>query len=120
MTANTDMFDVLWGKMGKEEHSYVRKKIQQGDARKTRKRWKDQAVEILEFLNERTGRSYRSTETNLKFIMQRLESGITPDQCRQIIVRKQKEWKGTSAEVYLRPATLFNQTKCEQYIGELI
>lgn len=82
---------------------------------------KAQAIEILGFLNEKVGRVYRPTDTNLKLIIARLRDGVTPVQLRQIILRKQRDWAGDAKmEMYLRPATLFNQTKCEQYIGELV
>ena len=80
-----------------------------------------QAVEILEFLNEKTGRIYRPVDTNLKLIMARLESGATLGNCFQVIAKKTREWKDDSRmALYLRPATLFNATKFEQYVGELV
>lgn len=82
---------------------------------------KQQATEILEFLNYRANRQYRPVDTNLKLIIARLKSGATPLQCRQIIIRKHREWKDDHKMVeYLRPATLFNATKFEQYMGELV
>ncbi len=82
---------------------------------------KSQAMEILQFLNEKTGRAYRPVETNLKLIIARLKSNATVMDCRQVIAKKTREWKGNvlMAE-YLRPATLFNATKFEQYMGELV
>lgn len=81
---------------------------------------KAQAIEILQFLNERAGKAFRPVDTNLDFIAGRLKDGMTPLQARQIILRKQSEWAGTEMEQYLRPATLFNKTNCEQYLGELV
>lgn len=79
------------------------------------------AVEILQFLNEKADRAYRPEETNLKFIIARLKSGVTASQCYQIIAKKTREWKGDpEMKKYLRPATLFNATKFEQYLGELV
>ena len=77
-------------------------------------------TDILNFLNEQTGRTYKPTETNLSFINERLKEGATPDECRQVIIKKTKEWLN-DAEMYkyLRPATLFNKTKFSQYSGEL-
>jgi uncharacterized phage protein (TIGR02220 family) len=82
---------------------------------------KTQAIEVLQFLNAKTGRTYRSVDTNLKLIMARLKSGATVMDCRQVIAKKTREWKGDPKMVdYLRPATLFNATKFEQYLGELL
>lgn len=78
------------------------------------------AKEILAFLNEKMGRNYRMVETNLKLIEARLESGISFQSLKSIIAKKCREWKDDpKMNLYLRPETLFNKTKCEQYYGEL-
>jgi uncharacterized phage protein (TIGR02220 family) len=83
--------------------------------------FKNQAIEVLNFLNEKTGRAFRPVDTNLKMIVARLKSGITVLDCRKVIVRKTREWKDNEKMVeYLRPATLFNATKFEQYVGEVV
>lgn len=76
-------------------------------------------VAVLEFLNQKTGKHFRPKATNLAMIRARLADGIHDWQLRAIISRKAHEWRGTEREMYLRPATLFNKTKCEQYLGEL-
>lgn len=82
---------------------------------------KSQAHKILQFLNEKTGRAYRPVDSNIKLIVARLKSGISVMDCRQVIVKKNREWKGDpKMEEYIRPATLFNATKFEQYLGELV
>ncbi len=80
-----------------------------------------QALEVLDFLNQKTGRAYRPADSNLKLIMARLKTGATVMDCRQIIAKKTREWKGNPMmSEYLRPETLFNASKFEQYIGELV
>lgn len=80
-----------------------------------------QAILLLEFLNEKAHKVFRPVETNLRFIRERLASGATEVQCRQIIAKKVREWGCDSKmAVYLRPATLFNPIKFEQYVGELV
>jgi uncharacterized phage protein (TIGR02220 family) len=79
-----------------------------------------QAVEVLQFLNEKTGRQYQPVEANIGMIAARLKGGATVTQCRQVIAKKCREWTGSEREVYLRPATLFNATKFAQYQGELV
>jgi uncharacterized phage protein (TIGR02220 family) len=74
---------------------------------------------ILDWLNAKTGRTYRHSTTNLDLIRGRLKDGIAEWQLKAIVSRKVREWKGTEQEKFLRPATLFNRTKCEQYLGEL-
>jgi uncharacterized phage protein (TIGR02220 family) len=79
-----------------------------------------QAVEVLQFLNEKTGRQYQPVKANITMIAARLKGGATVTQCRQVIAKKCREWTGSEQEMYLRPATLFNATKFAQYQGELV
>lgn len=82
---------------------------------------RSQALEVLNFLNEKTKRAYRPVDDNLRLIMARLKTGATVMDCRQIIAKKTREWKGNiKMAEYLRPETLFNSIKFEQYIGELV
>ena len=80
-----------------------------------------QALEVLNFLNEKTGRAYRPVDSNLKLITARLKTGATVMDCRQVIAKKTREWKANiKMAEYLRPETLFNAVKFEQYIGECV
>lgn len=79
----------------------------------------DDAWLILEFLNGKTGKQFRPVTANLTLIRARLKEGATADDCRAVIARKFREWKGSDMEKYLRPATLFNREKFAQYSGEL-
>lgn len=82
---------------------------------------KEAAMRVLAFLNEKTGRAFRAVDANVKPIAARITSGATEGQCRQIIAKKTREWMpNPSMAPYLRPATLFNATKFEQYLGELV
>lgn len=82
---------------------------------------KPDAIEILNFLNLKAHKAYRPTESNLGLIIARLRDGASPGDCKQVIAKKVREW-GTDEkmEPYLRPATLFNRTKFDQYVGELV
>lgn len=80
----------------------------------------DVAIEILEFLNEKTGRRYQPVNVNLKMIRARLKGGATADELRMVVAKKCREWAADEKmSMYLRPATLFNETKFAQYQGEL-
>lgn len=82
---------------------------------------KPDAVAILEFLNEKAGRAYQPTDANLDLIKARLKEGYTVAQCKQVIAKKCREWGGDDKMApYLRPATLFNCTKFNNYAGELV
>lgn len=74
---------------------------------------------LLAYLNEKAGKSYREIGTHLKLIVARLrEEGVTPDDVKQMIDRKVREWRGTEQEKYLRPETLFNKTKFASYYDD--
>lgn len=78
-----------------------------------------EALEVLQFLNEKSGKNFRANLVNLQFIEARLRSGATVENCRGVIVRQCRDWLADpSMRKYLRPATLFNATKFEQYLGE--
>ena len=80
----------------------------------------DEAAEILAFLNKKTGRNYRPVQVNLDFILARLREGYTAQDCRAVVAMKCREW-GADEKMnkFLRPATLFNREKFNQYSGEL-
>jgi uncharacterized phage protein (TIGR02220 family) len=78
-----------------------------------------QAEEVLKFLNDKTGRNFRPTRVNLQFIEARLMEGYTMQDCKMVVAMKVREWKGTEMDMYLRPATLFNAMKFNQYAGML-
>lgn len=80
----------------------------------------DQAKEILTFLNKKTKCRFRLEDTNVKLVVARLNSGAGVDDCRAVIARKCRDWYGTEMQKYLRPATLFNAVKFEQYLGECV
>lgn len=82
--------------------------------------FKSQAIEVLNFLNEKTKHQYRLEDDNLKLVIKKLQSGVTVDDCRAVIARKCRDWSGTEMQKYLRPATLFNPVKFEQYLGECV
>lgn len=81
---------------------------------------KAEALAVLDYLNQCAKRSYRPVDANLKFILGRLKSGATPLQMREVVFAKCQQWgDDEKMSEYLRPATLFNATKFEQYLGEL-
>lgn len=82
---------------------------------------KQEAVSVLEFLNEKANRNYQPSDVNLELILARMKEGYTPGQCRQVIAKKVREWAtNDKMATYLRPSTLFNREKFNQYVGELV
>jgi uncharacterized phage protein (TIGR02220 family) len=77
------------------------------------------AITILDYLNEKTGRGYKPVKANVALIAARLsESSV--EECRSVIDAKVTAWQhDDKMREYLRPATLFNATKFANYVGEL-
>ena len=73
--------------------------------------------EIVDYLNQKAGTSYRSnskaTQANIRAW---LEEGYTVEDFKRVIDNKCTDWIGTQWEEYLRPSTLFG-TKFENYLN---
>jgi uncharacterized phage protein (TIGR02220 family) len=79
------------------------------------------SVEVLNFLNIKTGRRYEPVPANLSLIAARLREGASVDDLRAVVAKKCRDWGGDpKMNEYLRPKTLFNATNYAQYRGELV
>ncbi len=80
---------------------------------------KEYIVEIVDYLNEKTGKSFRSnTKKTQGLISARLNEGFSVEDFRKVIDTKTKQWKDDpEKEEYLRPETLFG-TKFESYLNK--
>jgi uncharacterized phage protein (TIGR02220 family) len=80
----------------------------------------DMIVEIIDFLNDCTGKSYKATSKVATInINARLKEGYTKDDFIKVISVKATKWQGTKFEDYLTPNTLFGN-KFESYLNENI
>jgi uncharacterized phage protein (TIGR02220 family) len=71
---------------------------------------------VLHFLNERTGKRFRESETSLAPINARMkEPGVTLDGVKKMISRQCELWLETRMQEYLRPETLFGKEKFNSY-----
>jgi len=85
-----------------------------------KKKLSEACAEVLEFLNEKTGRNYKPVPANINLIAARLKQGATVVECRQVIAKKCREWRDNpDQEIYLRPKTLFSATNFANYQGEI-
>lgn len=77
----------------------------------------DDLKSIIENLNQKTGKSFKSTSTATKRLIQaRINEGFTVDDCHRVIENQCKKWLTDPRMVdYLRPATLFS-AKFESYL----
>ena len=81
---------------------------------------REHAKHVLAFLNEKTGRTFRPVDTNLRLIEARLKTGATVQDCKSVIARKVRAWlPDPKMAPFLRPKTLFTPTNFENYLGEL-
>lgn len=77
-------------------------------------------TQILEFLNNRSGKQFKPVESNLKLIRARLKEGHSEAEILSVVERKCSQWENDQKMAqYIRPATIFGAEKFNQYIGEL-
>jgi uncharacterized phage protein (TIGR02220 family) len=79
----------------------------------------DTADKVIDYLNMQAGTQYRCGGANQKLINARLKE-FTKQDMFEVISKKCDEWKGTEMARYLRPSTLFNATKFEEYLNQKI
>ncbi len=80
-----------------------------------------EARDVLEFLNKKAHRNYRPTKVNTDFILARFKEGYSLQDCKSVIAMKCREWLHDDVMAkFLRPATLFNCAKFNQYAGEVV
>ena len=86
---------------------------------KNDKNEKELYKDIVEYLNEKTNKSYKhSSKATQRLIDARLNEGFTIDDFKKVIDNKTKAWINDSKmNEYLRPQTLFG-TKFESYLNE--
>lgn len=77
-----------------------------------------QDKQIVDYLNDRTGKHYRLGKNVRKLINARLSEGYTVDDFKTVIDHKVASWKGTEMEQYLRPSTLFAPSHFDDYLNE--
>ena len=79
----------------------------------------NQAKEIIEFLNLKTGKNFHPAKSNLRLVEALLREPYTLRQITDVIADKVAEWKDTAMNIYLRPKTLFNKTNFDNYVGDI-
>ncbi len=91
---------------------------------KKEKKYSDNNIElitkVIEYLNSKSSSSYTLTETNKACILARIKEGYTISDFQRVIDLKCSQWLGTSQQKYLRPITLFQTSKFENYLNEPI
>lgn len=77
-------------------------------------------VEVIDYLNHKTGKQYRSTtKATQRIIKARFREGFTLEEFKKVIDNKTADWlKDTKMSEYLRPQTLFGAEKFEGYLNQ--
>lgn len=73
---------------------------------------------VVDFLNLKTGKNFKSNGANVKFISGRLSEGYTVEDCKKVIENKCDEWLGGKMATYLRISTLFIPSHFEEYLNQ--
>jgi len=79
----------------------------------------EEIKEVIDYFNQVCGTSYsEKTPKNKLIIASRLNEGWKKEDLLSVIDKKSREWKGNRMEKYLRPITIFNQSKFESYVNQ--
>lgn len=75
--------------------------------------------EVVTYLNKKIGSSYKENSKNIfRLISERIIEGFYLEDFKKVIDKKVEEWSGTIYEKYLRPSTLFSESKFEEYLNQ--
>jgi len=74
-------------------------------------------LEIIDYLNSKSGSHYRNTDSTRRLIHARFQEGFTKDDFFKVIDNKVSSWTGSEFEKFIRPQTLFSP-KFESYLNE--
>jgi len=78
----------------------------------------EQAIKILEYLNAVAHTTYTASKANLECISARLKEGYSYPDFKIVIDNKYEQWHNTEQQKYLRPITLFQAKKFDNYLNE--
>ncbi len=81
----------------------------------------EESQKVLEFLNEKTEKKFKPIESNLKHISARLKEGYgTEDLSKVVSLKALDEFFQKDNFKFMRPSTLFNSAKFENYYQEML
>ena len=91
--------------------------INSADSETKKSRFSEETEEIISYLNSKAGTHYRNVDSNRKLITARMKEGYTVEDFKTVIDKKCDEWKGTDMQQFIRPVTLFQASKFENYLN---
>ena len=74
--------------------------------------------DVIDYLNEITGQSYRYAKAHKTIIEARIKEKYTLEDFKRVIDVKSGQWLNTTQAKYLRPSTLFQASKMDGYLQE--
>lgn len=79
-----------------------------------------QAKEVIDYLNQATGRQFKHAASHLRHIEARFKEGFTTNELKLVVNFKARQWiDDPKMSQYLRPSTLFG-TKADDYLQAAI
>lgn len=75
-------------------------------------------AKVLNHLNSKCDTTYTPSKANRECIMARAKEGYTISDFMRVIDKKCAQWMNTEQQKYLRPITLFQAKKFENYLNE--
>ena len=73
---------------------------------------------VIDYLNEKTGKHFKHTNTNKGLVMARQHDGFSAEDMQKVIDYQCKLWlNNKDMAQYLRPSTLFRASKFEGYLN---
>jgi uncharacterized phage protein (TIGR02220 family) len=76
------------------------------------------ADSVIDYLVEKSGRTFQHTDSHRRLILARLGEGHSPEDLKLVVEHKVEEWAGTKMSTYLRPSTLFQAAKFDGYLAD--
>lgn len=78
----------------------------------------DLCQKVIDYLNSKSNSTYTLSKANMECLNGRIKEGYSITDFYSVIDKKCKQWLGTEQEKYLRPITLFQAKKFENYLNE--
>ena len=91
--------------------------IYSANSESKKSKFSEETEEIISYLNSKAGTHYRNVDSNRKLITARMKEGYTVEDFKTVIDKKCDEWKGTDMQQFIRPVTLFQASKFENYLN---
>lgn len=92
------------------------------NTKKVKKAYPNETMDIvksvIEYLNLKCNSTYTLSKSNTECVASRIKEGYSLNDFKIVIDSKCRQWLGTEQEKYLRPITLFQASKFENYLNE--